>query len=171
VIALTSPVQMVGYLAAAVTMVAPAMRRDTGFKAVFAAGLVLWAAHYSMLGAWTAAGTSLVIASRQALSMFADRMGVGTRAGVTVAYCATFTGVLAYTWAGPASVLPWLAAINATYGFMWLQGVRMRAQLMLSTCFWLVNAILLGSIGHAITTIVSLAISVVTIHRLLQHKD
>lgn len=162
----TSPAQLVGYVATAVGIGAFAVKDDRGFKLCMAASLVMWAIQYSLFASWTSAATALFIASRQALSMMAPGMSNRGKTIMSAGYMIAFTVILFVSWAGPVSIWPYLAAVNATYAFVYLTGERMRKQVMLSTAFWLVNALMIGSVGHMVSTIVTLAINAWTIVRL-----
>jgi hypothetical protein len=161
-----SATQLAGYVAAIVSLSAYAMRQDKMMKTGVGIGLLLWALHYTMLSAWTASATCLLIASRQVLTLIAPAMSATARRTTAVSYCIVFTAVLWLTWAGPVSLLPWISALNATYAYFYLGGIRLRAQVMLSTSLWLLNAAVLGSIGGIAMNIVSLGISLWTIARL-----
>ena len=161
-----STAQLVGYAATFVSLSAYAMREDKMMKTGVGLGLVLWALHYAMLSALTASATCLLIASRQILAFFAPTLSISARYAVTVVYYLLFTGVLWQTWAGPVSLLPWISALNNTYAYFYLAGTRLRAQVMLSTGLWLLNAMVLGSIGGVVMNAASLGISLWTILRL-----
>lgn len=161
-----SVAQLVGYGATFVSLGAYAMREDKMMKIGVGLGLVLWAWHYAMLSAWTASVICLLIASRQILAFFAPTLSISARYAVTAAYYLLFTGVLWQTWAGSVSLLPWISAINATYAYFYLKGMRLRAQVMLSTGLWLLNAMVLGSIGGVVMNAASLGISLWTVVRL-----
>lgn len=161
-----STAQLVGYAAMVVSISAYALKRDAHFKVGIGASLLTWTVHYVLLGAWTTAFTCLLIASRQVLALLAPALSPAARKCSALGYAAAFTGVLAWTWAGPLSLLPWLAALNATYAYIYLAGARLRAQVMLSTSCWLVNALLLGSIGNVVTNLATLAMSAWAIRRL-----
>lgn len=155
-----------GYAAAIVSLGAYASREDKMLKAGVGLGLVLWALHYAMVSAWTASATCLLIASRQILAFIAPAMRPAARLATAASYYVVFTGVLWQTWAGPVSLLPWASAVNATYAYFYLAGTRLRAQVMLSTGLWLLNAAVLGSIGGVAMNTASLCISLWTIVRL-----
>jgi hypothetical protein len=158
--------QLVGYAATVMSLSAYAMREDRMMKTWVGLGLLLWTLHYAMLAAWTASVICLLIASRQILALIAPAMSAAARRITTVFYCSVFTAVLWLTWDDPVSLLPWLSALNATYAYFYLASTRLRAQVMLSTSLWLLNAMLLGSIGGVAMNAVSLGISFWTIVRL-----
>jgi hypothetical protein len=161
---LTGP-QLVGYTAMAVSLSAYTMRNDAWMKAGVGGGLVLWALHYALLSAWTASVTCLLIASRQLLVTLTSLTGP-RRHIAAVGYGIVFTVVLWLTWKDLASWLPWLSALNATYAYFYLAGVRLRGQVMVSTGFWLLNAAVLGSLGGVVMNVVTLGLSGWTIWRM-----
>lgn len=160
--------QLVGYLATAVSLSAYTMRDDKLMKTGVGAGLLLWAVHYAMLSAWTASLTCLLISSRQILVLISPSMNSSKRRIAAWGYGAVFTVVLWQTWTGAVSLLPWVSALNATYAYFYLKGVRLRAQVLLSTGLWLANAAFLGSIGGVVMNAASICLSLWTIRRL--HK-
>ena len=167
---LISPAQLLGYGATVVGIAAFSFKNDLRFKASMAISLMLWAVQYGMLGSWTSAATSILIASRQALSMLAPGMSHRGKLVMSGFYMVAFTVILYLTWDGLISILPYAAAMNATWAFVFLQGERMRKQVMFSTLAWLINARLIGSVGHMVTTTVTLAINGWTIWRLSRER-
>lgn len=163
---LMAPAQLVGYIATVVGIGAFFFKDDRAFKGLMAAGLLIWGVQYWMLEAWTSSLTSGLIASRQALSMYAPSMSGRLKTSVSIFYLTMFTAILVLTWEGARSIWPWLAAVNATYAMIFLNGAAMRKQVMLSTAFWLVNALIVGSMGHIITTVVTLLVNGWTVYRL-----
>jgi hypothetical protein len=161
-----SLVQSVGYLATVVSIGAYALRSDSSMKAGVGLSLLIWSVHYAMLGAWTASGTCLLIASRQVLALLAPNLSAASRRVAAGVYGLAFTVVLCATWTGMQSLLPWAAAVNATYAYFFLKGVRLRGQVMASTGLWFVNALLLGSLGGMATNVTTLCISTWTVARL-----
>lgn len=161
-----STAQLVGYAATVVSLSAYSMRDDKMMKTGVGLGLVLWALHYAMLSAWTASGTCLLIASRQFLAFIAPAMSAKARRTTAASYCLMFTALLWQTWSGPVSLLPWISALNATYAYFYLARTRLRVQVMLSTGLWLLNAVVLGSLGGVVMNAASLGISLWTIVRL-----
>lgn len=151
--------QVVGYLATVISIGAYGLKDDFRFRAGIGASLLAWAAHYSLLDAWTAAGTCLLIASRQGVTLLMPNMTMQARKWTSLTYAAAFTAVLGWTWTGPISLLPWLAALNATYAYVYLTGARLRGQVMASTGCWLVNAVLIGSVGNVVTNIATLSMT------------
>ena len=93
-------------------------------------------------------------------------MSGAARRATAASYCLAFTGVLWQTWAGPVSLLPWISALNATYAYFYLAARVCVPQVMLSTGLWLLNAVVLGSIGGVAMNAASLGISLWTIVRL-----
>lgn len=166
-----APAQVVGYIAMASGISAYALKNDRALKIVMGVCMALWSLHYVMLSAWTPAAVSLVVAARQVIATVFPHMSGRVLKHVTVAYMTIFTVILAMTWHGTASIWPWLAAVNATFAFLHLQGARMRGQLMGTSGLWIVNGLVTGSIGHIVQSTISLVVSGWTIVRMRQSSS
>ena len=110
------------------------------FRKWSAAGALLWAAMYALLGAWTAALTMGSTALRTWLSgwLEAHRHKHAAAAGFVL----FFAGLTAVSWQGLVSLLPAFAVINTTLALFYLDNRRMRIALLASSAAWISNDIL-----------------------------
>ena len=165
-------VQGVGLLATAATLAAFAQRSDGRFRLYATGGSLLWTVHFALLGAHTAAVTAIAIALRQAGSHWLIAKPAHWRLVAGVGFTVIYTAIAWFTWQAWYSVLPWIAAVNGTYGFFWLTGARLRTQMLVSDAAGVVNGFAVGSIGAVLASAAAIAINVRTIRRLrrdLQH--
>lgn len=61
---------------------------------------------------------------------------------------------------------PILGTIIGTYSVFLLKGIRLRIGFLLGACCWLINNILIGSIGGTLLEITAISMNLITIYRL-----
>lgn len=133
--------QLFGYLAFVFGVGCFLQKRDLHFKVMMSLECLAYVIHFWLLGNLTAMASTAVSLGRSVVS-------IRTRspwAGGFFICMSLAMGVLFYQ--GPFSVLPILAACCGTTALYWLDGIRMRALMMVGTLLWLLNNILSGSIG------------------------
>ena len=161
-----STIQLIGYLAMATTLSAFLQKDDDALRQRAALGSFIWCAHYFLLGALTASVTAGLVGCRQALSGPISRCSTRMQVLAASGFVVVFTGVAGVTWHGPVSLLPWLAAVNATLAFIFMAGVALRRQLVLSDVTLAANALASGSIGGVIAHSVAVLLNARTAWRL-----
>ena len=107
------------------------------FRRWSAAGAVLWAAMYLLLGAWTAALTMGSTALRTLLSGWLDHHR--HRHLAALGFVLLFAALTALSWQGAVSLLPAFAVINTTLALFYLDNRRMRILLLASSAAWIAN--------------------------------
>jgi hypothetical protein len=138
---LFSPAQLTGYVAFVLGVVSFLQKDDRRLRAMIGAQSFSYAVHFYLLGSMPAVAASLVTCTRAFLSL-------RTRSRVVAALLiAVNLGLGALTAHSPASALPTLASTLGTIAFFWFAGIPMRLVLLVATGCWLVNNILVGSIG------------------------
>jgi hypothetical protein len=133
--------QLVGYAAFVVGVVSFLQRDDRRLRAMIGLQAFSYSVHFFLLGSVIAAFASLVTCSRALLSLYTRSRWVAL--GILVVNV-TF-GVLTVRTA--AGWLPVLASSAGTVAFFWFSGLALRFILLGSTACWLVNNVLVGSIG------------------------
>lgn len=107
------------------------------FRRWSAAGAVLWAAQYLLLGAWTAA---LTMGSTALRTLFSGRREQGRHRHLAAAgFVLLFAALTAVTWQGPVSLLPAFAVINTTLALFYFDNWKMRITLLFSSLVWIAN--------------------------------
>lgn len=109
------------------------------FRRWSAAGALLWAAQYLLLGARTAAFTMGATALRTMLS--ASLKQPLSKHAAAVGFILLFAGITAFTWQGKVSLLPAFAVINTTLALFYLDNRWMRVALLVSGASWIANDI------------------------------
>lgn len=138
---LLSPAQLLGYLAFVCGVACFAQTDDRRFKLFMAAECAAYIGHFGLLGQPTAVASTTVSLLRSLASLQARRPAVGAF------FIALSAGLGAWLMQGWLSLLPIAASCIGTYALFFLQGWRMRALMLVGTLLWLVNNLLVGSIG------------------------
>jgi hypothetical protein len=138
------PAQLLGYLAFALGLACFAQTDDRRFKLFMALECLSYALHFALLGQPTAVASSLVSLGR---SVAAIRSRSPWVAGFFIALS---LGLGAWLQTGWLSLLPIAASCIGTTALFFLQGVRMRLLMLVGTLLWLVNNLVVGSIGGSL---------------------
>lgn len=120
--------------------------------------------HFWLLDAHTAAFGALLSFVRTSLS-------IKTSSRI-VAYIFILIGLgwgyhLAESW---VDLLPIVGSCIGTYALFCLTGIAMRVTFLTAACFWLINNIIVGSLGGTLLEITLITMNSITIHRLHQGK-
>lgn len=107
------------------------------FRKWSAAGAVLWAAMYALLGAWTAALTMGSTALRTMVSGMLERQRYKLFAAA--GFVSLFIVLTVVSWQSWVSLLPAFAVINTTLALFYLDHRRMRTVLLASSAAWIAN--------------------------------
>lgn len=136
-----SPAQWLGYAAFALGMACFAQQDDRRFKLFMAAECAAYIGHFWLLGQPTAVASSTVSLLRSLASLKARTPEVGAF------FIALSAGLGLWLMQGWLSLLPIAASCIGTLALFFLRGIRMRALMLVGTLLWLLNNILVGSIG------------------------
>jgi hypothetical protein len=156
-----SPAQCVGYAAFVVGVAAFLQKSDRRLKFLNGAECLVYAVHFTLLGNLSAAMSALVSGTR---SLSALKTRSPLLAVLFIALNLSLGLVFAKTAAG---WFPIAASCLATVAIFFMQGIRMRLLLLVSTCFWLANNIVSGSIGGTALEGVIATANIVTMVRML----
>lgn len=122
------------------------------------------AIHYAMMGATTACiGATLAIV----------RTGVSIKTSSTaVAYVfmlitLIFGLLIKDVW---TDMLPIAGSIIGTYAVFVLEGIKMRVAFLIGATCWLINNLLIGSIGLSLLEAVLVGVNIITIYRLTKEQ-
>lgn len=162
--------QLIGLVATAFSAGSVLMRCDRRLRLVAATGQSIWALHFLMLGAPTAAATSALTCSRQLSSVAAARLPSAGQWALTILFYVAFTAATALTWEGWVSLLPWACATLANYAYSSLTGVSMRKALRGCDGIAIANGCVVGSIGALLTATLSITLNTLTIRKLEGRK-
>jgi hypothetical protein len=133
--------QLTGYAAFAFGMACFAQTDDRRFKIFMALECAAYVLHFALLGQATAVASTAVSLLRSLASLRARRPAVG------LAFVALSLAFGVWFYDGWVSLLPIAASCIGTTALFFLQGLRMRLLMLLGTLLWLVNNLLVGSVG------------------------
>ncbi|MDP2371835.1 YgjV family protein [Rhodoferax sp.] len=157
---------IVGVLACLVVIGALTFKNDHRFKLVGLIAILLWVLYYWLLGAASGFVFMLLLAVRQVISLFAERLSSRTRQWALIALVVAMTASAAFTWEGLQSLLPWVAAVNGAHAYSVRSGIMLRSQLFLGDCAWLAYAVIVQAWPHVVLMLIVICVNLVTIHRL-----
>lgn len=152
--------QIVGYLAFVLGVVSFLQRNDRRLRGMIGAQAFTYAVHFFLLGSTVAALASLITCTRAFLSLVTR----SRRVAIAILAVNLTLGVL--TAKSLAGWLPVIATSAGTVAFFWFAGLRMRFILLGSTACWLMNDVLVGSIGGTMLELFIGAVNSTTCYRL-----
>lgn len=127
----------IGALGISVEWRAYYLASGSAFRNWSAAGALLWAGQYLLLGAWTA---GLTMASTAVRTLLSARLKTPLhRHATVVGFITLFSAMTMMSWQGPISLLPAFAVINTTWALFYLGNRGMRIALLLSALAWIAN--------------------------------
>lgn len=139
-----SPAQFLGYAAFVLGMACFLQTDDRRFKIFMALECAAYIGHFALLGQPTAVASTAVSLGRSIASLRWRTPAVG------VFFVLLSAGLGAWLFEGWLSLLPIAASCLGTTALFFLRGLRMRALMLLGTLLWLVNNLLVGSIGGSL---------------------
>lgn len=153
--------QVLGLIALALCIVAFASRDDDRLFVVLILANAAFAAHFMLLQSWVAAGITCVIVLRIVL---VRRYKGSWRLMVLLLAMSVVTAML--TWQRPLDILPLSATVLGTFGMFMLRGIPMRLLLAGGALLWMLNNLLIGSIGGTLAEALILVTNLITVTRL-----
>lgn len=157
--------QIFGLVALVICVVAFASKNDDRLLMLLISANVAFALQYVFFQSWTAAALTVMVIVRIVLA----RRYLGSQrvmAGVLVV-----SGIAAaLTWQSWVDALPLTAMVLGTVGMFLLRGISMRVFLGLAALAWMLNNLLIGTIGGTLAEALIVVTNIVTIIRLLRAK-
>jgi inner membrane protein len=157
---LLSPAQLVGLVALVLGVAAFLQRDDRRLKALLVGECIVYVAHFTLLGAPSAASSAGVSAVRTLLSLWFRTPWL---AAAAVAVNVGFAVALGTHGVG------WIPVVGSSLGaiaIFTMRGIPMRLLLLVSTGTWLANNLITGSVGGTLLESLIAAASLSTIVRL-----
>lgn len=159
-------IQGIGFIGVACFILSYQIKSNKALYLMQMAGSGLFCVQFLLMGAYSGCLNLVVIMIRNILLTKADDwkwIQWKGWVGVITAVCIV---ILYFTWAGPLSLLPFIALVAATIGYWTNNAQKIRlANLVVSCPAWLVYDIAVGSIGGVINEIVTMGSIVVSIYR------
>lgn len=155
--------QIWGYVALVTYVAAYLFHDDKKLKLAFSFSNIFWMVHYWLVGAHTAALTTVVITVRNLISLNVTEMSQRWRI-VSASICTVLLVIVGvFSWAGVTSAIAVVTTIIVTWTMFFTGGVRMRLIFLGVDAAWLVHAILVMSYSGMAYAIGSIAANLYTI--------
>ena len=131
-------------------------------------GSFFWAGHFLLIGAASAGAVNIVVSLRTVL---ASRVkSAHARHALFFSFFVIFILISYFTWQGPISLAPVLAAIWATFCYAYLPNIQMRIAVLLSSLLWLGQSIYWESWQNMLSEILKIGVTFIGLARLKAHE-
>ncbi|WP_346795974.1 YgjV family protein [Halomonas sp. Bachu 37] len=157
--------QVCGLVALVICLVAFASKNDDRMLMLLISANVAFALQFAFFASWTATALTVLVIVRIVLA----RRYLGSRRVMTGVLVAS--GIAAtLTWQSWIDILPLTAMLLGTIGMFLLRGIAMRVFLGLAALAWMLNNLLIGTIGGTLAEALIVVTNAITIMRLLRAK-
>lgn len=153
--------QICGLIALGFCIAGFANKNDDRLMVLLISANVAFALMFAFFQSWTAAALTVLVILRIALA----RKFQGSWRIMAVILAINLL-VAAVTWQVPTDIFPLTAAVLGTVGMFMLRGIPLRIVLGLAALSWMLNNIVIGSVGGTLAEGMVLVTNVITIIRL-----
>jgi len=157
--------QAVSLIALGFCIVGFASKRDDRLMVLLISANVAFALQFALFGSWTAAVLSLLVIGRIVLA----RRYLGNWKVMLVVLAVNLLAA-ALTWRTPVDFFAIGAAMFGTVGMFMLRGIPMRLTLAAAAICWMLNNLLIGSVGGTLAEGMVVVTNFITIFRLARMK-
>ena len=157
--------QFFGLVALVICLIAFASKSDDRLLVLLISANVAFALQFVFFASWTAAALTLLVIVRIILA----RRYIGSKTVMAGVLAANFIAA-ALTWQSGVDLLPLTAAILGTLGMFMLRGIAMRVVLGLAALCWMLNNLLIGSVGGTLAEGLIVVTNTVTIVLMLRAR-
>ncbi|WP_342807908.1 YgjV family protein [Alteromonas sp. M12] len=156
--------QLIGGISFLLAILAYYQKKDVTLKALLAMFFLVHASHFYLLDATVPALLCL-------LSMVRSIVAIYTRS-YTTAFAFIFITIVVglYNYQSYLDFLVILANVIGVYSLFCLHGVNMRLGIIAGASLWLINNMLIGSIGGTLMEVFVITTNITTIHRIKNSK-
>ena len=159
-----SLVQIIGYVGMALGVITFLQKSDVRMKIYMVVMTTILCVHFTLLGRYMAAISAVLAGSRAGLSIF-DFVRKNAHSFAAVYF--VITCIVAYiTYESWIDILAFMATLNGTFAFFYLQGLWLRFALLFGGALWLIHNILALSYGPLVMEAFILLANITTIYRL-----
>lgn len=157
--------QICGLVALGFCIAGFANKNDDRLMVLLISANVAFALMFAFFASWTAAALTVLVILRIALA----RKFQGSWRIMAVILAINLL-VAAATWRVPTDIFPLTAAVLGTVGMFLLRGIPLRIVLGLAALAWMLNNIVIGSVGGTLAEGMVLVTNIITIVRLYRLK-
>ena len=152
--------QILGILSFLLGVYAYYQKDDTKLKIYITLMFIAHGAHFYLLGAQVAALLCIISVLRTVLSIFYHSVYLAL---VFIAIT-LLTGYLSYE--SYFDIIVIIASVIGIYSFICLQGIKLRIFILIGSTLWLINNILVGSIGGTLMELFVISTNLLTMYRI-----
>lgn len=116
--------------------------------------------HYLFLGSIVSALSSLLNSGRTAFSLYTSSKYI---AALFIVLGVCMGGLVAEE---PVDWIPIIGSVIGTFSLFILKGKKMRIGFLMGACCWLINNIIVGSLGGILMELMAISVNLMTIYRL-----
>ncbi|MCK7547851.1 YgjV family protein [Marinobacter koreensis] len=153
--------QIFGVIALAFCIAGFANRNDDRLMVLLISANVAFALMFACFQSWTAAALTVLVIVRITLA----RRYPGNRVFLAVLLAVNLVVAWA-TWKTVTDIFPLTAAVLGTFGMFMLRGIPLRIVLGLAALSWMLNNLVIGSLGGTLAEGMVLVTNIITIIRL-----
>ena len=162
-----SVIQIIGYVAYAITIAAFWQKRDKRLFLLNAVGAFLWSVQYAMLGTWAGAVTETLVAVRSALSAYLNPKHKHWAAAIFL------TGFVAgglFAYRQPYDLINIVSCMIGTVSMIYWTQFQLRYGMLLASSLWFIFNCFAGSIGGVLAGATLIATQVTTLIRMYRDQ-
>jgi hypothetical protein len=163
-IELFSAAQWLGYIAFAFGVGCFLQKDDRRFKLFMALECLSYVLHFWLLAVPTAVASSLVSLARSLVAMRTHSPWAAA------GFVALLLALGVWLYSGWVSLLPLAASCIGTLALFLLKGIAMRVVMLGGTLLWVVNNVLVGSVGGTMLEVVVATTNAFTIWRMWRER-
>lgn len=158
--------QLCGLVALMICVVAFASKNDDRLLVLLISANVAFALQFVFFESWTAAALTVLVIVRIILA----RRYLGSKVVMNGVLLASGLAA-AFTWHSWVDILPVVAMVLGTIGMFLLRGIAMRTLLGLAAFAWMLNNLIIGTIGGTIAEGLIVVTNLITIIRLMRARQ
>lgn len=151
--------QSVGILAFLIGLYTYQIKNELKFKGILSLATMVYSMHFFLMGANTAAVSTFINSIRTLVSIKTKLVIVA----LFFIVIAVVTGVRDINH--PMEILPIVSTVISTWALFRISGIRMRCVLWVSSFFWVIHNIWLGSVGGTMIESLNLFMNGMFIYR------
>jgi glucan phosphoethanolaminetransferase (alkaline phosphatase superfamily) len=162
--------QILGFIALLIGLSAYTHHNLTKLKLTISISSLFLASSYFFLHGNTAATIIVVIAIRQFISIYSDKLSFHNKVILSTFFISFSFLLLLLTWQGLVSVLPFLASLIATIAYFFANSITLRKSGLVTDSIWIINATILHLYPHLIACILAIGINLFMIKKIMHHE-
>lgn len=159
-------IQIIGFLGLLAFIISYQIRSNKTLFIVQMVAVLLFALQFLLLGAYSGCLSLILTAVRNIMMSKYEEISWIRNKICPIIVCILFTVILFITWAGPISLLAYVASVVSTI-FYWTNDARKLrlANLCVSSPCWIIYDTIVGSVGGVMNEVLTMISIVVSIYR------